>query len=98
MTAKPKDLVAGDGIRVFIRTKDISGNLTDPSGLTLTVRRERDAPTVYSFGDLEKISTGVYYVDITLERGGRWFFHASSTGDVLAATQTFLDVAMDMTE
>lgn len=98
MVSKMRTLTAGDGIRLFIRTKDITGALTSPSALILTVRRERDTPVIYYLGDLVKVADGIYYCDLTLDRGGKWYFHVSATGQVLAATQTFLDVAPDLTE
>lgn len=38
-------------------------------------------------------STGNYHADFTLDQEGRWYIRGASTGAVIAAAETYVDVA-----
>lgn len=64
--------------------------LADPTAVTATVTTPAGVATVYVYGtdaQLVKASTGVYYIDPTLNAAGRWTVTIAGTGTV-ASTET----------
>lgn len=56
---------------------DIERTLTDPTSVTVTVTNPSNVVTTPA---ATKVSTGVYYVNITLNAAGTWTVQWSSTG------------------
>ncbi len=69
--------------------KNAAGVDTDPTGVTLTVRKTPSgAVTTYTFGGtpaLTKETTGRYYVDVAIDQEGTWFWELAGTGTVQTA-------------
>ena len=77
----------GSRIRLQATFKDAAGAVADPGVVTLKVRDSADVSTTYTYAlaEIVKASTGVYYKDITLNRGGQWQFWFTGTSGVTAA-------------
>jgi hypothetical protein len=69
--------------------KDITGAATDPTTVTLTVRKPSGVSVVYGYptgvgGNLTKeaAQTGRYYYDVSLDTPGLWHWELKGTGVV----------------
>lgn len=65
---------------------------TDPSEVVVRVKPPNAAAVVYRFSldEVEKEETGVYHLDVSLDRSGVWYVRGEGTGAVEAAkTETF---------
>lgn len=62
---------------------------TDPTTVTLTVKRPSGIVTSYTFaaGDITKSSTGVYTMDIAITEPGLWWYEWLGTGTAASAEQ-----------
>lgn len=62
----------------------------DPTTVACKVMDPEGRVRTYTYGtdtDLGKISTGVYYIDITPNMGGRWHFRFYATGTNTSSQQ-----------
>ena len=77
----------GSRVRLQVTFKDAAGVVADPSVVTLKVRDSADVNTTYTYAaaEITKASTGIYYKDITLNRGGQWEFWFTGTSGLTAA-------------
>jgi uncharacterized protein YfaS (alpha-2-macroglobulin family) len=75
MSCEP--LTVGDAVRVEIATRDIAGNLADPTALAVTVQ-DPDGTTAPA--TVIRTSTGLYYFDLDLAKAGTYAYRAVATG------------------
>lgn len=76
-------LLRPDGVLTISTTFKVGATLTDPSTITLTVRKPDGTSTVYVYNtdvELVKDSTGTYHLDVTTPTSGVWSWHWKSTG------------------
>lgn len=74
---------------------DASGVVTDPTVVTLALKKPDGTTTTYTYNGapaLSKESTGRYYVDVPLTDAGRWYYRLVGTGTVQAAAEGVLNV------
>jgi len=87
VTTKSVDI--GDRERLTVTFTDISGTLTNPTTVVVTVREPDGTSTAFSTADSPQLvingSTGVYYLDHTHDQEGRHFFEFVGTGVLVAA-------------
>lgn len=87
MTAVPKTYDKGDTIRLGAQFYDEVGVLADPTDVELKIRNpigSVSTPTVL------RMSTGVYYYDLTTsisDPHGRWEYRFEGTGAVTSAEE-----------
>lgn len=89
--------VSGDEV-VVDDPDTVSAKLMSPSGTTVTKVHGVDAPVVTDTLQIGRSSTGLYYIIITPDAGGRWHYRISSTGsaasiegDILVQRSPFVD-------
>jgi hypothetical protein len=60
---------------------------TDPVAITLLIIDPDRATGTYTYaaGQLTKPSTGIYYMDVSIDKVGRWDYRFEGTGTVQAA-------------
>ena len=78
----------GDQVRITTTFANSSGVDTDPTGVTFSLKTPDGIVTMYVYGtnsELAKVSTGVYYVDVTPTISGRHIFRWAATGDLVTA-------------
>ena len=65
----------------------VSSTLTDPTAITLLIIDPNRATGTYTYaaGQLTQASTGIYYMDVSLDQVGRWDYRFEGTGTVQAA-------------
>jgi uncharacterized protein YfaS (alpha-2-macroglobulin family) len=64
---------------------------TDPTTVTCKVKDPSGNTTTYVYGtdaDLKKLSTGNYYIDVTTDEKGEWFFRFEGTGTCVAVEES----------
>jgi hypothetical protein len=72
----------------------VNNVLTDPTTVTLTVKKPDASSTSYTYGasEIQKASTGNYYKDIELDQEGIWLYRWEGTGDCNAVSENYLQV------
>jgi len=89
------DYNVGDQVRLTVTWTNSSGTPTDPTTITLTVKRRAlsTTSTTYAYpATVTKSSTGVYYVDVTPDNEGVWDYRWVATGTVVAAEEGAFNV------
>ena len=79
--------------------KNSAGTDTDPTGVTLRVKKPDGTTTVYTYQGspgLFREATGRYYASITFDQGGVWTWKLAGTGAVAEAAQGFFYVQEDL--
>lgn len=81
---EPGKIAPGQPMRLTTCFQDsVTGNPVDPDTVQAVVISPCGGKTTYSFGTdivLGKAATGSYYLDVTPNHGGRWFYRWVSTG------------------
>lgn len=83
----------GDRVRISCAFTDLSGAPADPTGITFKFKTPAGTTTSYVYGvdgALIKLATGSYYVDLTLNVEGIWFYRFEGTGALVAADEGHL--------
>lgn len=71
----------------------VSGTPTDPTAVTLTVKKPDGTKTTYNYpADITKTGTGAYKKDITIDQVGNWNYKWKGTGTVVAASELYFTV------
>jgi len=75
-------------------TFTVSSVLTDPTTVTLKVKDSDGTISTYTYsgGTVTKLSTGIYYKDVTVSNDGIWYYKFESTGTVTAAKEGSFEV------
>lgn len=78
------EFVVGQQVRIAARFYGSDGALTDPTAVTLQVKKgNADASTVSTSNP----STGLYQADVSLDAAGDWRYDFVATGDVVAVIE-----------
>lgn len=86
----------GDKVRVTGTFTDSAGTAVDPDVVRFVVRNPRGVETTYLYGTdaaLVKSATGIYYVDVSADVEGKWYYRYYSTGSGQAAGEGSFTVA-----
>lgn len=81
--------VIGDGFRLKA-TFTVDDVVTDPTTVTFKLKDPDGLITTYVYGvnaEVVKVSTGIYYIDVTVSKALTWFYRIVGTGAVIAATE-----------
>jgi len=91
VTAPAYDI--GDVVRFTGTFTNVSGTVTDPTTVTLSIKSP-SAITSYTYagGAVTKSGTGVYYKDVSLDAQGTWYWRWVGTGAVATAAEGFVVV------
>ena len=83
----------GDTIRLKAEFK-VSSVYTDPTAVTLKVKNAAGVISTYTYAlaEITKLSTGIYYKDISINDDGIWFYKFEGTGTVAAASEHKFEV------
>ena len=81
--------VQGQLVRIWLRFKNASGTLTDPTTVTVKVEDPSGNTDTYTYAlsQVIKDSTGVFYYDVTVDEKGVWYYRGVGTGTIVAAGQ-----------
>lgn len=85
----------GDKVRVTASFTNLDGDAADPTTVTVKVQPPGGTITSYVHGtddEVEKDATGVYHIDLSTDRPGRWRYRWETTGLVEAAEDGHFDV------
>ena len=86
----------GDEIRCTGTFTDADGDAQDPASVFFSFEAPSDASvTQYEYGvdtEVVKSSTGVYYVDLSIDESGMWYYRWHSTGTGQAAGENYFYV------
>lgn len=79
----------GDQVRLTATLTDLSGTATDPTAVTLTVRKPDQTATDYTYaaGQVTRSGTGVYYRDVDIDQAGEWNYRFAGTGALVVAEE-----------
>ena len=83
----------GDQVRVTCTFTNLAGSAADPTGITFKWRTPAGTTSSYVYGtdaELVKSATGIYYVDLTLNVEGTWYYRFEGTGALVAADEGHL--------
>lgn len=78
--------------------KTLAGTATDPTAVTLTIRKPDGDQLVYGWpsagadGTLTRESAGRFYADVAIDQSGMWAYRLVGTGAVAAAAEGLLHV------
>ena len=92
----------GQTVRLYAQFRQ-DNVLADPSGEVTIMHRDpsgNETSEIYNggAGNVTKSATGQYYLDLTLDEEGTWYWRAKSAGDLVATgerTITVLESAFD---
>lgn len=88
---EPGKIAPGQPVRLTSCFQDsATGNPVDPDTVQAVILSPYGRKTTYTFGtdvELGKTATGSYYLDVTPDDGGRWFFRWVSTGAGAGASE-----------
>lgn len=79
-------------------TFTVAGTATDPTTVTFSYRAPGEAAVTLTYGtdaEVVKSAAGVYYVDLTLDEPGAWYYRWLGTGAVATATPDLHLLARD---
>jgi hypothetical protein len=84
----------GDGVEVRSAFTNLAGAATDPTTITLKVRKPDATISTYTYAaaQLTRESAGVFVKSITLDTSGVWTYRFEGTGAVVAADEELLVV------
>ncbi len=80
----------GDKVRLTATFTNAAGTATDPTTVTCIVQLRPGlyrSTYTYAGATITKSGTGVYYVDVTVDREGIWDYRWVGTGTVVAADE-----------
>ena len=85
------------GQRVRISTASpfsVAGVATDPTTITLQVRKPDGTITSYTYAlsEITRDSAGTYHKDIDIDAEGNWYYRWIGTGTVVAADENWFTV------
>lgn len=87
----------GNAVRVTIKFKSqANGAYVDPTTVTVKVKNPSAVVTTYVYGvapEVQKSSTGIYYMIIDCNAAGAWKYRWEATGDNQAAAEGSFDVS-----
>ena len=77
-------------LRITGTFRNISSTLTDPTAISFKYKKPGGSVVTltYAGGTVSKTSTGIYYVDLTLDTVGKWPYRWEGTGAVVAASES----------
>jgi hypothetical protein len=83
----------GDAVRLKA-TFTVSSVVTDPTTVTLKVKDSDGTISTYTYagGTITKLSTGIYYKDVTVSNDGIWYYRFEGTGSCIAAGENSFEV------
>jgi len=88
---EPGKIAPGQPMRLTTCFKDAAtGNYVDPDTVEAQIINPRGDKITYTYGtdlELQKASTGNYFLDLTPNHGGRWFYRWVSTGSGAGAIE-----------
>ncbi len=87
----------GDLVRCEGRFANLIGTLVDPATVTFKVKDPNGDVTTYLYdtdAQVIKQDTGIYYVDVSVDKAGTWYYRFNSTGTSQAAGETAFTVAV----
>lgn len=95
MTLAPGRIWPGTPVRLTNSYTDASGNAVDPTTVTIKVMSPSGVESSYVYGtddEMGRSAAGIYYADITTDRGGRWFYRwiTSGSGTTIANEGDFI--------
>lgn len=76
----------GQVVRLTATIRDVDGALIAPTAVTVRVR---DPAGVTTATAASALSLGVYYVDVTANAAGTWYYRVVTTGPVTAGEGSF---------
>ena len=81
----------GDLIRLTATFKDLDGNASDPTIITLSIKEPNGDVVDLTYGldiFVVKQSTGIYYMDFAPAMEGLHYYRFAGTGTITAAEET----------
>jgi hypothetical protein len=83
----------GDAVRLK-GTFTVSSVATDPTTVTLKVKDSDGTISTYTYAlaQITKLSTGIYYKDVTVSNDGLWYYRFEGTGACIAAGESQFEV------
>jgi hypothetical protein len=86
--AKGDDFNVGDLVRITGTFSDSAGTNVDPTTITVYYKDPSSNITELVYGvdsDVVQSDTGIYYVDISIDESGNWYYRWKGTGSNQAA-------------
>lgn len=80
---RPGKIYINTSLRLETKFYDDAGDDTDPDTVTCMITDPYGITTTYTYGtdtELGKASVGDYYLDITPDSSGHWFYRWGGTG------------------
>jgi uncharacterized protein YfaS (alpha-2-macroglobulin family) len=78
----------GDLVKVFVTFTDADGDATDPTDVTLVIRRPDGSVETVTTGFDHEADSGYYSYDVAMDMAGRWDAEWRGTGAVTAVEPT----------
>lgn len=89
------DALIGTGVTTTQEFRDESGDLADPTTVTMTVREPDGTTTTYVYltdPEVERDAEGVFSFSIVPDAAGLWGFRWLGTGTVPLASEEFVTI------
>lgn len=90
--AAPNRYDVGDQVRLWGVFKNLAGADADPDTIICKHQDPSGNETTITYPTgMTKASTGRYYVDLTIDEAGTWYYRFNGTGAIIAAgEQSFI--------
>jgi hypothetical protein len=84
----------GQSVRIAVEFQNLSGVYTDPTATTFKFQTPAGVITTYTHpnANITKPSTGNFYVDLTANQEGLWYWQWAGTGTVQATDEGYFEV------
>lgn len=79
----------GDRVKIQGSFTDANGTAADPTAVAVKVRDPSGNVSTYTYAlsQVTKQETGVYYMYVTIDEAGEWWYRFEGTGAVIAADE-----------
>ena len=91
----PNTYDVGDEVRVTGTLTNSSSTNTDPGALTVKYKNPAGTVTTKVYDtdpEVVRSATGIYYIDITVDAAGYWFYRFASSTSGVASAEGYFDV------
>lgn len=91
-----EQLIRGESARLTCTFRTTAGALQDPSAVRFLYRDPAGAVTTWVYGtnaQLQRLSLGVFLVEIALPSAGAWYWRWEGSGSLVAASEGAFVVA-----
>lgn len=85
----------GNAVRCSVTFRTISNIIADPNSVFFHLMTPSGTTHLYTYGansELQKLTTGVYYVDVLAQQQGAYYYRFEGSGTIQSAEESYFVV------